>query len=217
MLYCSSLRLAAPFIVACVLLPCAAAQPQDSQDQQTQSVADAARRARGQKKTAAKSSKVITDDDIESKNPKPGAQGADASAPPKQEAQTPSTATAASAEATDQGAASVAKDSGQKTADGAEIVKLKGQIAQIQKDLDLLQREFVLDRDSYYSQPDFAHDKLGKAKLDAEQQLINEKQQELDALKTRLAALQELQDRKKSASAEAGAPSAPPTPAPPQP
>jgi hypothetical protein len=214
MLHGRSLHLAAPLIVACVLLPCAAARPQD---QQTQSVADAARRAREQKKSTAKSSKVITDDDIESKNPKPSAGGPDAGAPPKLDAQPAGTGAAASPEAADRAAASASKDSGGKTAGGAEIVKLKGQIAQIQKDLDLLQREFVLDRDSYYSQTDFAHDKSGKAKLDAEQQLINDKQQQIDALKTRLAAVQELQDRKKAASAEASAPSGPVAPTPPQP
>jgi hypothetical protein len=209
--YGRSLHLAALFLTACVALPRAAAQPQD---QQTQSVADAARRAREQKKNTAKSSKVITDDDIESKNPKPSAGGPDAGAPPKIDAQPASTGAAVSPEAADRAAASASKDSGGKTAGGAEIVKLKGQIAQIQKDLDLLQREFVLDRDSYYSQTDFAHDKSGKAKLDAEQQLINDKQEQIDALKTRLAAVQELQDRKKAASAEA---SAPPAPTPPQP
>jgi hypothetical protein len=83
MQYISFWRVAAPFIAACILVPCAAARPQDSQDQPTQSVADAARHAREQKKAAAKSSKVITDEDIDTKNLKPGAEGLNVGAPPK--------------------------------------------------------------------------------------------------------------------------------------
>jgi hypothetical protein len=195
----SSLRLTAPLIVALALLPCAVAHPQDSQDQQTQSVADAARRAREQKKKIAKSAaKVITDDDLDIKNFKPGAEGLNVGAPPKLDTQPPSPAAVASAEAADQAAVG-GKESGAKAGEDPDIARLKERIAQAQKELDLLQRGLALDQDSYYSKPDYSNDKAGKAKLDAEQQQINEKQQELDGLKTRLAALLELQDRKKAA------------------
>jgi hypothetical protein len=197
MLSGSSLRLAALLIVALALFPGAVARPQDSQDQQTQSVADAARRAREQKKNAAKSaSKVITDDDLDTKKLKPGAEGLNVGSPPKLDTQPPSPAAVASAEAADQAAG---KESGPKAGEDPGIARLKERIAQVQKELDLLQRGLALDQDSYYSKPDYSNDKAGKAKLDAEQQQINEKQQELDSLKTRLAALQELQDRKKAA------------------
>src|ERR1700730_5469727 len=91
-------RLSVRFIAPCILVPCAAALPQDSQDQQAQSVADAARHAREQKKAAAKSSKVITDEDIDTKNLKPGAQGLNVGAPPKLDTQPPNPPAVATAE-----------------------------------------------------------------------------------------------------------------------
>jgi hypothetical protein len=223
MQYGSSWRLAVPFIAASILVPYAAALPQDSQDQQTQSVADAARRAREQKKTAAKSSKVITDEDMDTKNLKPGAEGLNVGAPPKLDTQPPSPAAVAAAEAADQAAASAGKETVKRAGEDPEIGGLKEQITQVQKDLDLLQRELALDQDSYFSKPDYASDKAGKVKLDAEQRQINDKKQDLEGLKTRLAALQELEGRKKSAPAAAAPPAdsdkpaAPPTQPPPQP
>jgi uncharacterized coiled-coil protein SlyX len=215
MLSGKSLRFAMPLIVACSLLPRAAtALSQDSQTQQTQSVADAARRARQDKKNAAaKSSKVITDDDLD-KTPKPGAEGLNVGAPPKSDSQPPSPAAVAAAEAADQPATSTTKDSSKKAGPDPEITKLKGQIAQAKKELDLLQRELALDQDTFYSKMDYAHDTAGKAKLASEQQQIDDKQQQLEGLKTRLAALQELQERDKNAAA---GDAAPPAPTPPQP
>jgi hypothetical protein len=199
----NSLRFGAPLIVALTLLPCGQGRSQDTQTGQSQSVADAARRARDQKKDqnkkiAKSASKVITDDDLDTKNFKPGAEGLNVGSTPKLDTQPPSAAAVASAEAADKAAASAASGSGRKPGDDPEIATLKERIAQVQKDLDLLQRGFSLDQDSFYSQPDYSRDTAGKAKLDAERQRLNEKQKELDELKTRLAALTELQDRKKS-------------------
>jgi len=208
-------RLAVPFIAACILVPCAAALPQDSQNQQAQSVADAARHAREQKKAAAKSSKVITDEDIDTKNLKPGAEGLNVGGPPKLDTQPPSPAAVAAAEAADQAADSAAKEPAKKPGEDPAIAGLKGQIAQATKELDLLQRELALDQDEYFSKPDYANDKAGKVKLDAQQRQINSKKEDLEGLKTRLAALQELESRKKSAPA-AAAPT-PAAPAQPQP
>jgi hypothetical protein len=222
MQYGSSWRLAVPFIAACILVLGAAARPQDSQDQQTQSVADAARHARDQKKAAAKSTKVITDEDIDKKNLKPGAEGLNVGAPPKLDTQPPSPAAVAAAEAADQAADSAAKEPAKKAGEDPEIGGLKGQIAQAAKELDLLQRELALDQDEYFSKPDYVSDKAGKAKLDAQQRQINDKKQDLEGLKTRLAALQELEGRKKSAPAATALPAdsdkpVPPAPAAPQP
>ena len=214
MLFGKSLRLAMPLIVACSLLPRAwAAQSQDSQTQQTQSVADAARRSREDKKNTAKSSKVITDDDLD-KTPKPGAEGLNVGAPPKSDSQPPSPAAVAAAEAADQTAASPAKDSSKKAGQDPEITKLKEQIAQAKKELDLLQRERALDQDTFYSNTDYAHDTAGKAKLASEQQQIDDKQQQLEGLKTRLAALQELAERNKKTAPRDATPSAPTQPQP---
>jgi hypothetical protein len=219
MQYGSSWRLSVPLVAACMLLLCSAARSQDSQDQQAPSVADAARHAREQKKTAAKSSKVVTDEDMEAKNPKSGAEGLNVGAPAKLDSQPPSPAAVATAEVADQAAASAGTDSAKKTGESPEIARLKGQIAQAAKTLDLLQRELALDQDEYFSKPDYANDKAGKAKLDGQQRQINDKKEDLEGLKTRLAALQELEGRKKSAPAETAPPadSDKPTSTPPQP
>jgi len=170
---------------------------QNSQSQQDQSVADAARRSRDKKKSSSKSPKVITDDDLDRRNFTPGQEGLNVGSPPKSDSQPPDPAAVAAVEAADDAALKKATD------EDAQIAKLKDQVAQAEKDLDLLRREFTLDSDVYYSKPDFANDKAGKANLDREQQQIAAKQQELEALKTRLAALQETQSRRKPARPKA--------------
>jgi DNA repair exonuclease SbcCD ATPase subunit len=193
MLRCIALRLALPVILSATLLPAAAfAQSQDDQ-----SVAEAARRARDQKKTPAKPAKVITNDDVKpaaQSNPTtPGSTGATAASG------TPasSTANAVSAPATSSSPAPDAKD--QK--DSKDVTALKAQIKQVQGDLDLLQREQSLENDNYYSKTDYASDTAGKAILDELKRQVSDKQQELDGLKARLAELQ---------PAQTGSPSAPP-------
>ena len=104
----------------------------------------------------------------------------------------------AAVESADQAAAS-SGDSAKKSED-PEITKLKEQVAQVAKDLDLLKRELVLDSDTFYSNTDYVHDKAGQTKLANEQQQINAKQQELDELKARL---QDLEARKKPSEATA--------------
>jgi hypothetical protein len=75
-----------------------------------------------------------------------------------------------------------------------ERVALKEKIKDAQSDLDLLQREYQLDQDSFYSSPDYTKNTSGKEKLDAMKQQISNKQQELDQLKARLAALPAAQE-----------------------
>jgi hypothetical protein len=180
-----SMRLVISIVLASVLLPAAAfAQSQDSD-----SVADAARRAREQKKAAAKPAKVITEDDV-----KPATPGSSEAAPAPG---TPSPS--ASGEANPGGASAAPDAKDEKTA--KEIADLKEQIKQAQGDLDLAQRQLALEQDTYQSNPDYVHDTAGKAKVDGFKQQVSEKQQELEHLKTRLAELQ---------PAEPAAPAAPP-------
>lgn len=191
---CKIQRLTTLLLVGCGLLASATvARSQDSQ--QTESVADAARRAREAKKNAAKApaakpSKVITDDDV-SKPPNP-TEGVNVGAPAKLETQPPSQASVVTVEAADQ-AAATGTESGKKPED-PEIAKAKEAVAAAEKDLDLLKRELALDQDTFYSNTDYAHDKAGQTKLANEQQAINNKQAELDGLKAKL---QELEAKKK--------------------
>ena len=191
---CKIQRLTTLLLVGCGLLACTTvARSQDSQ--QTESVADAARRAREAKKNtakapAAKPSKVITDDDV-SKTPTP-TEGVNIGAPAKLETQPPSPASVAAVEAADQ-AAATGTESGKKPED-PEIAKAKEAVAAAEKELDLLKRELALDQDTFYSNTDYAHDKAGQTNLANEQQAINNKQVELDSLKAKL---QEIEAQKK--------------------
>jgi len=159
-------RLAFSALLAATLLPAAMYAQSDS----SQSVAEAAKRAREQKKSAVRPVKVVTEDDVK---PATGDSAA-ASAQPAAPAQ-PNPAGA-------QDAKEAEKNAKQRAA-------LKEQIKQAESDVDLLQRQLRLDQDSYYSNVDYAKDTAGKDKLDAEKQQISDKQQDLDKLKTQLAAL----------------------------
>ena len=74
-----------------------ASQDQPAADTPSQSIADAARRSREQSKNATKPSKVITDDDLDRKNIKPGAQGLTVDAPAKLETAPPTADSVAAA------------------------------------------------------------------------------------------------------------------------
>jgi hypothetical protein len=197
-----------------VLLPMAAlAQDTSSQDS---SVAEAARRNREKRKNSAnplKSSKVISDDDLDKRNFTPGQEGLDVGAAPKLETTPPSAQAVAAAEADDKAAEQEAADQ-----DG-EIAKLKEKIVDAEKDLDLAQRQFALDQDSYLTNPDHQRDTAGKAKLDGEKQQINDDQQKVEQLKTRLAALEELKGHRKPSRKKTAPPPQTENPksAPPQP
>jgi len=154
-----------------------------AQSSQQDSVAEAARRAREQKKAAARPAPVITDDTF-----KP--------APAKPEVQTPS----ADAPATDTpppagrdqsqlAPASKTPDAAQEAArKKAELAALKQQVEDKQKEVDIAKREFGLESETYYSKPDFSHDREGKARLDAMQSALKQQQHELATLKAKLAA-----------------------------
>jgi hypothetical protein len=211
----SPLRVIAMLLGAGLCLPIATpAQQSASQDA---SVADAARRNHDQKKNSATSSKVITDDDLDRHEFKPGKGGFNVMAPPQLETEAPSAEAVAAAEAAD----NASDEEAQKEAalQDADIAKLKVQITQGEKDLDVLRRQLALDQDSYLSNPDYAHDTAGKSNLDNEKQQINDRQEANERLKTRLAALEELKSHRKPARKKAAPapqtenpPSAPPQP-----
>jgi hypothetical protein len=194
-----------------------AAYSQQAQAQQDQSVAEAARQARAAKKAAAKPTKVISDDDIDVKSVKPGAEGLNVGSAPRSDAVPPAPAAVAAIEAADTAAAETNRQG--KAGESAEIARAKQELAELEKQLNLLQRGFALDQDSYYSKPDYAADRDGKAKLDAEQQRIRDKQPELDRAKALLAELQDAWKAKHGAgnAGEAEKPAEAPAGTPPQP
>ncbi len=198
------------------------AQSQDVSQQsssQDSSVASAARRNREKKKNpsdSSKSTKVITDDDLDRKNFKPGQEGLNVGASPMMETQPPSPKAVAAAEAAAEAPEKAAKDAAEQD---AQLAKLKLEITEAEKGLDLAQRQLALDQDSYLSNPDHVHDATGKAKLDDEKQGSSDRQQEIERLKLRLSTLEELKSRRKGDRTQAAppaqtenAPSAPPQP-----
>ncbi|HYL86656.1 MAG TPA: hypothetical protein VE263_20695 [Candidatus Angelobacter sp.] len=166
-------RLAIPALLMGALLPVVFAQSQDSQ-----SVAEAARRAKEQKKPPAKPAKVITEDDVKPASPA----GATTAA-------TPAAATSAQAAAGANSTAMQTPSDGQKGPEPKEVAALKEQLKQALSDLDLLQRQLRLDQDVVYSKTDYASDKAGIAKVEDEKQQVSGKQQDVDALKAKLADL----------------------------
>jgi hypothetical protein len=66
----------------------------------------------------------------------------------------------------------------------------------VKADLDILQRKFVLDSQTYYSKPNYVADKDGAASIDAEKAEVEAKQTEVadaqmkvDQLEAKLSAL----------------------------
>ena len=181
---------AAALLLALSVLPVTASA--QSQGQGDDSVADAARRAREQKKNA-KPVRTLTNDDL------PAAPVAAAEAKP---AAAPSEDTPgdkpdnAQAKAADKNkAAEAAKDEAKdkKAARKAELeatlARVKANLAESEGELNVLQRKEALDSDSYYSKTDYRDDTAGKATLDQDSQDITDKKTQLERIKSRIADL----------------------------
>jgi len=196
-----------------------------SQDDSSQSVAEAARKAKERKKTAPKENHVITDDTLKLRPASSDFNGAppagtvvtttpvaatgdtaatDATAAT---ASTPAVASTEVAAATKPADASDAAADQKKKAEAATAAaKTKELLAQAQTQLDILKRELALDSDSFFSNPDYAHDANGKARLGDLKQLIGDKQTSVEELKRQLTELAE----KAGISLDDAKPAAPP-------
>src|SRR5271157_2126687 len=171
-------------------LACFFALPLAAQDSQDTSVAEAARRSRDQKKASAKPAPIITDDTL---TPAPtSAPAATPSAAPAPGAPV-GVAPSSGSNTSDENAPSAA-DAAEKKKEDAEA--LKQEVAALQSEVDLAQRSLSLDQDAFYSKPDFSNDKDGKAKLDAEEADLKQKQDDLAQLKAKLAALGDAEEPK---------------------
>ncbi len=165
-----------------------------SQSDSAPSVAEAARRAREQKKHDAKPVHTFTNEDLPPAPPSSSSSMSSTASPSKSEdvvtgekdkREAPATAapvTPANDEQSKQ----------KKTENAATLERAKKQLALAEKELDVMQRKFALDSDSFYSQGDFASDQEGKAALDAEAQQMNDKKNAVEALKAHVAELQAL-------------------------
>jgi len=157
-----------------------------AQDPAAPSVAEAAKRAREAKQSAAnKPAKVITDDTLHpNSNNSP-------SVPAESGTQAGDTSASGAAGGANQaGANAQAATSNEQTEEKKkELDSLKQQLVEKQSEVDLAQRELALANDNYYSKADFASDKSGKAKLDGMQTDLNAKKDELTQIKAKFAEL----------------------------
>lgn len=176
----SPLRLAIAMLAAAFLLPWLTLA--QAQEQPPQSVAEAAQRAKEAKKKASGKSKVVTDEDIEAKKTKSVQETPVPQAAAPQPAGEPIAKPSADA--------GVHADADVQKKNDAAVARLKQQLASEEEALDLDKRDAALAQDTYYSNPEHDRDKAGKARLDALQQQISERQQKVQDLKARLAALE---------------------------
>jgi hypothetical protein len=173
-------------------------------------VAEAARRAREQKKDQAKPAHVWNNDDIPKTNgvsvvgENPAAE-AEASASDAGKGANAATAPAANGETTAP-AAGQGTGSEKTGAIAADLVAANERLKSLQTDLDIAQRKYALDQQTYLSNPEHQNDNAGATALkDAEDQIAAKQQEVADAQKK----VDELQ-AKLAASASASA--TPPAP-----
>ncbi|HTZ47322.1 MAG TPA: hypothetical protein VMH20_07005 [Verrucomicrobiae bacterium] len=163
------LRVFALLLAACSLYSVGALAQDD-----TTSVAAAARQSRQQKQNATKPAHVIDNDAI------PPSPTASNSPNPTNAAVNNSTAPAADSSA--ESSAGAADDS------KGETAGLKKEIAAKKEQVDFKKRELALAQDSYYSNPEHESDTAGKQKLDGMQADVAQAQAELNVLQSKLAA-----------------------------
>jgi hypothetical protein len=211
--------LSVTLLTLCLALPTfAEAQPQDAQTQQGQSVSDAARQSREQKKNAAKQARVISNEDLDLEYYKRGQEGFNFGPPagittaePSVNAVVPAELANPAVNPPDKESRPKDKSAEEAASEDAEITKLKEKIKETEEKLKWQQREFALDQDTVYSNPNYTDLQTGKARLDSEQQAINDRQQEIEGLKASLA---DLEEHRKQAAPPASTP--PPISVPPQ-
>jgi hypothetical protein len=130
---------------------------------------------------------VISNGDLDLEYFKPGGSGLYVGAPPRLEVEPPPPARVAEAQLEER------IDSLQKalriSCEPPEAARVQSELDQAEQELDLLQREFDLDLDTYYSNADYAEEREGATWLDYEQQQIDYLQSEIDRLRQNLAVL----------------------------
>jgi hypothetical protein len=131
--------------------------------------------------------KIISGNDLDLQYFKPGHSGLNVGAPPLLDAQPPNPTLVTQAELEEK--IEGLKSASRLACDPPEAASIQNKLDQTEQQLKLLQRDFALHQDAFYSRPDYAGDAAGKARLDAELQQIQSLQSEVDRLKNELAAL----------------------------
>jgi len=131
---------------------------------------------------------AIPNQNIDMSNFKPGGSGVDLGSPPLSDAQPQSPGRIKEVEL-EQRIASL-KRAAVVTCDSAKNGEIQRKIDEAQQQLTVAQRELDLDSSSYYSNPNYAQDTAGKAKIEGQQEQVQSLQSEIDSLKQELAASQ---------------------------
>ena len=165
--------------------PGAAAAPQQQQSppasgqSQQDSLAAAARRAREAKKSQSKTAKVWDNDSVAAVANTVSVVGQ------------PADSTASSASTSNGNPAPTkpisVKD---KSALEADLSAAKAKLQDLKTDLDILQRKYALDQQTYYGKPEYSSDTAGAAALKDEKSQIDAKQQEVADAEKKVADLQ---------------------------
>jgi chromosome segregation ATPase len=182
------------------------AQQQDASQQQTgDAVADAARKAREEKKTAPKPKKVYTDDDIRRSHPDSASQSASSTE------QTPAEGPANAQGKRDNAAAGAAGEAGDEKKDTKKddeaswrkrFKDMHAKIADAQKELDILQREGQKSELQYYPDPQKAmNQQYSRKDVNETFAKIETKKQEIEQLKQ---SLSDMEDALRKAGGDPG-------------
>jgi len=163
----------------------ASARPQAAtKPQQTETTAEAARKAREEKKSAGKQRVWDNDNislpmsDVEVIGPNTIAPATDASGE-------------ASADQTANNATAQPALSPEELAQAQQSIKeLQDKIADLKQDVDLAQRKYTLDAAMFYGKPDFVEDQDGQKAINREQAGVDDKKQQLQSAEQLLAKLQ---------------------------
>jgi len=194
MLSSALLRISALYALVSFAAFATPAQDSPSQPSTGDPVADAARKARAEQKTAPKPKKVFTNDDIPSALPPP---------PP------------ATADGTNKSAAQPQADdpSGQKAPDPADDPKneaywhkraksLRSKLAMAEQELDVLQRELSKDEVQYYPDPQKAlMQQYNRSDINEKHAKVDAKKAEVESLKQQVA---DLEDAARKAGGDPG-------------
>ena len=166
----------------------ASAQQDSTQPSTGDPVADAARKARAEQKTAPKPKKVFTNDDIPS------------AAPPPPPASAPAATDAANKNAPQQQADAL---SGKKSTDPADdpkseaywrkrAKKLRDKLSTAEQELDVLQRELNKDQVQYYPDPQKAlTQQYNRSDINEKTTKVDVKKSEVESLKQQVADLED--------------------------
>jgi hypothetical protein len=171
-----------------LLTPARAAMARQQTTQPQDPVAEAARRARGQKQQQAKATKVWNNDNIP-KSPD-GLSVIGQASPESQPTSADSSANAPKTAASGDEKKATPAAAAQKSAIESDLAAAKEQLQTLQNDLDILQRKYTLDQQMFYGKPNYAADKAGAASLQDEQDQIDAKQQEMITAQQKIADLQ---------------------------